>query len=280
MHLKFIRVGFALLTVLSTRLAGRIAVSIFYSPRRFPAAKWEADCLQAGSTQTYPFNGGQLVATIWGSGPDTVLLVHGWEGRRSQMGKLGGKLAMMGYRAVAIDGPAHGASIQKRTTLVEFSQAVKAAVQCFGPIHSIVGHSFGAAASAIAIQDGVPATRVVLISCPWSLRHVVGGFARFVGLPSRAHEAMYPLMQKLHGCPESALSFESIGPRIHIPVLLVHDQNDRYIPLADGERVHGLIEGSTMVATTGLGHMRILQDDAVISKVASFVRNLDTKMAA
>ena len=41
------------------------------------------------------------------------------------------------------------------------------------PLHGIVGQSFGAAADAIAMRNGVGAERAVLISCPSSLRHVV-----------------------------------------------------------------------------------------------------------
>ena len=80
----------------------------------------------------------------------------------------------------------------KRTTLVEFSEAVAHADRQFGPLHGIVGHSFGAAAVAIAMRKGVSVERAVLISCPFSLRHVVSGFAKIIGLPSKSHEKMYP----------------------------------------------------------------------------------------
>ena len=139
------------------------------------------------------------------------------------------------------------------------------------PLHGIVGQSFGAAADAIAMRNGVGAERAVLISCPSSLRHVVSGFAKVVGLPSKSHEKMYSLMETLHRCPESEQSFEIIGQNLETPCLLIHDATDQYIPLQDDEMVSLSINGAQIVRTKGLGHMRILQDEGVVARVPQFV---------
>lgn len=170
-----------------------------------------------------------------------------------------------------MDGPAHGSSTHKRTTLVEFAHAITAVEKHFGPLYGIVAHSFGAAASAIAVRKGLTLQRLVLISCPYSLRHVVSGFARFVGIPHRSHEAMYPIIKKKHGCIETELSFTKIGPELHLPVLLIHDENDLYIPFVDGEHVHHLIRYSIFYKTSGLSHMRILQSEEVIEQATTFM---------
>ncbi|MDX1253493.1 MAG: alpha/beta hydrolase [Gammaproteobacteria bacterium] len=271
MQLKLFRILFSLLDVISSSLAARLAVAVFYAPRKFPVANWEKAGIALGKEATLYFDKEHLTATIWeGEGP-TVLLVHGWQGRRSQMARIAVNLSENGYRVITFDGPAHGASAKKRTTLVEFSEAVQSAAKQFGPLHGIVGHSFGAAAVAIAIRQGVQVERAVLISCPFSLRHVVSGFAKFVGLPSRSHEKMYPLMERLHRCAEDQLSFENIGPDLKVPCLLIHDVTDQYIPVKDGEMVSLTINGAELVRTKGLGHMRILQDEVVVERVSRFV---------
>jgi pimeloyl-ACP methyl ester carboxylesterase len=271
MQLKLFRLLFRLLDAISSSLAARLAVAVFYAPRKFPAAKWEKAGIAVGKEDSLYFDKEQLAATVWaGEGP-TVLLVHGWQGRRSQLVKIAVELSRKGYRVVTFDGPAHGSSAKKRTTLVEFSEAVESAAKQFGPLHALVGHSFGAAAVAIAMRKGVRSERAVLISCPFSLRHVVSGFAKIVGLPSRSHEKMYPLMERLHRCTEDQLSFENIGPDLETPCLLIHDMIDQYIPVNDGEMVSLTIQGAELVRTKGLGHMRILQDDGVIERVSRFV---------
>jgi pimeloyl-ACP methyl ester carboxylesterase len=270
MQLKLLRILFQLLDIISPRLAARLAVAVFYAPRKFPAANWEKAGIALGKVDTLDFDEEKLHANVWGDGP-TVLLVHGWQGRRSQLTKIALDLSQQGYRVVAFDGPAHGSSVKKRTTLVEFSEAVQSAARQFGPLHAIVGHSFGAAAVAIAMRKGVHAERAVLISCPFSLRHVVGGFAKFVNLPSRSHEKMYPIMEQLHQCPEEQLSFKTIGPDLEAPYLLIHDATDQYIPIKDGEMVSRTIENAQLVRTVGLGHMRILQDHNVVAHITRFV---------
>jgi pimeloyl-ACP methyl ester carboxylesterase len=271
MQLKLFRILFGLLDAISPSLAARLAVAVFYAPRKFPAANWEKAGIASGKNEMMSFDGDRLDATVWAGDGPTVLLVHGWQGRRGQLAKIAVNLSERGYRVIAFDGPAHGSSAKKRTTLVEFSEAVQCAARQFGPLYGIVGHSFGAAAVAIAMRKGVRAERAVLISCPFSLRHVVSNFARFVGLPSRSHEKMYPLMERLHRCPEDQLSFESIGPDLETPCLLVHDASDQYIPLADGEMVSLTIKGAQLVRTKGLGHMRILQEEGVIERVSQFI---------
>jgi len=271
MQLTLFKLFFKIVNTLSSGFTAQRAVGIFYAPRRFPAANWEKSALASGTPMTMPFGDEVLEATVWeGNGP-TVLLVHGWEGRRGQLGKVALALKELGHRVVAFDGPAHGSSQKKRTTLVEFAEAVASAANHFGPVHSIVGHSFGSAATAIAVRKGTNAQRVVLISCPFSLRHVVSGFARLVGIPHRSHEKMYPIMQELHGCPESELSFQAIGPDLQIPCLLIHDQKDRYIPATDSDLVLRTINDAELVKTDGLGHMRILQDKDVVQRVTAFI---------
>ncbi|MGE4243410.1 alpha/beta fold hydrolase [Ramlibacter sp.] len=271
MLIRCFRGLFWVLNAVSARLAARVAVAVFYSPRRFPAANWERTGMASGRLERLDFDDESLAATVWGESGPTVLLVHGWQGRQSQLVKIAARLVESGYRVVSFDGPAHGSSVKKRTTLVEFSEAVEHAALRFGPVYGIVGHSFGAAAAAIAIQRGLRTERAVLISCPYSLRHVVSGFARTVGLPAKAHEKMYPLMERLHRCAEGALSFDEIGPAVRAQCLLIHDSKDQYIPISDGERVSRSIVGAQFVHTAGLGHMRILQDEGVVRRVARFL---------
>ena len=59
----------------------------------------------------------------WGAGP-SVLLVHGWEGRGAQLGALVDPLVAAGYRVVALDGPAHGDSPGRLSTLALPAHAV------------------------------------------------------------------------------------------------------------------------------------------------------------
>lgn len=138
-------------------------------------------------------------------------------------------------------------------------------------MHAVISHSFGAAAAAIAIQRGVPLERLVLISPPFCFRNVVSRFASFLHIPNRAHESMYPVMETLHRCTEHDLSFDSIGPAIGMPTLVIHDEDDRYVPQSEGHRVYQEVRYAHFRGTSGLGHNRILADPAVVTIAVDFV---------
>ena len=119
--LASIRLFFAVLGRLSPALAGRLAAKLFARPRRHARPARERELIARGTRVVLPDG---LHATAWGAGP-TVLLVHGWEGRGAQLGALVDPLVAAGYRAVALDGPAHGDSPGVTTT--------ESAERCAGP---------------------------------------------------------------------------------------------------------------------------------------------------
>jgi pimeloyl-ACP methyl ester carboxylesterase len=52
---------------------------------------------------------------------------------------------------------------------------------------------------------------------------------------------------------------------------VVHDRSDTLVPFAHGERYAALIPGAQLFATTGLGHLSLLRDAAVVQRVVEFV---------
>ena len=69
-----------------------------------------------------------------------------------------------------------------------------------------------------------------------------------------------------------ALAIEQlVGPR-DSALLIGHHRDDREVPFIHGERLAATWQNATLRATSGLGHRRILRDDAVIANVVEFVR--------
>jgi pimeloyl-ACP methyl ester carboxylesterase len=86
------------------------------------------------------FRGGALAVYSWGEGP-TVLLVHGWSGRASQLARYAAPLVARGYRAVAVDGPGHGRSDGWFTNLPQMADALMAVQAQEGPFAGVLAHS-------------------------------------------------------------------------------------------------------------------------------------------
>jgi predicted ATPase len=66
-------------------------------------------------------------------------------------------------------------------------------------------------------------------------------------------------------------------------MLVIHDQDDREVPWADGAAIAAAALDARLVTTHGLGHRRILRDPSVIEASVDFVageRKLHTKTVA
>jgi pimeloyl-ACP methyl ester carboxylesterase len=264
--LASIRLFFAVLGRLSPALAGRLAAGLFARPRRHARPDRERELIARGSRVPLPDG---LHATAWGAGP-SVLLVHGWEGRGAQLGALVDPLVAAGYRAVALDGPAHGDSPGRTTTGPEFARALVATRESVGPLAAVVGHSFGGFTSLLAVSRGLAADRVVTIGSPASVPEVLRDFLRLIRLPERALPSMVRALEERVGAPMASFEIEAFAPRIGVPVLVVHDTDDREVPYADGPRLASLL-GAKLLTTSGLGHRRILYAPEVVAAIVEFI---------
>ena len=56
------------------------------------------------------------------------------------------------------------------------------------------------------------------------------------------------------------------------PLLVVHDEGDREVPLHEGAAIAAAWPGARLERTFGLGHHRILRDPGVAARIADFVR--------
>ena len=95
---------------LSPTLGARLAARIFLTPRRARLPERERAWLESARSATFEAGRFRLAGHHWGSAAsaEPVLLVHGWEGRGSQLGGLALALAAQGFRPITIDLPAHG----------------------------------------------------------------------------------------------------------------------------------------------------------------------------
>lgn len=213
-----------------------------------------------------PHDGGVLAGWQLGDGP-TVLLVHGWGGRSTDMGRLATRLADSGHRAVAVDLPAHGASPGQTVDLFQLADAVRAMARRAGPLAGVVAHSVGSVATLLALADGIEAPRAAVLAPPATLDGAVARMARRVGLSSDAEARLRRRVEARYGLDVwQRLDAADTGPRVRADVLVVHDVDDREVPVGDGVRVARAL-GTEPVLTTGLGHGRVLVDDEVAARV-------------
>lgn len=219
--------------------------------------------------------GDRLVAWRWGEGP-TVLLAHGFEGSPVQFGAVIDALVDRGYAAVALDMPAHGASGGDEASPGTFARAVGQALRQLDPVHAVVGHSLGAVAGLYAVAQRGGVGRIVLVSSPSALERVLRGFAGAVRLSRRGTDAFVASVEQRVGQLAADFDVKRIAPRLALPILLIHDQNDRQVPVVEAARAAHALPGAELIVTRGLGHNRLLADPAVVTAIADFVAARET----
>lgn len=268
--------------VLSEDLGVRLAERLFTSPRRHRRPDRERAVLASGrefaidvALHSPRWRGAlrRVTAWRWGHGP-TVLLVHGWEGRGSQLGALVDPLVRAGLSVVAFDAPGHGDSPGHRLLLADLADCVVGVARAVGPLHAIIAHSFGAAAVLLAHRRGaVDAPRNAMLAPNVLIDDAVARFARAVALDDRDRASLELQLARDNGVAASALALDQLVGQRDAALLVVHDRADREVPLAHGERLAEAWRQARLHATDGLGHRRILRDPAVIAEVVEFVRH-------
>ncbi|MBC7448286.1 MAG: alpha/beta fold hydrolase [Hymenobacteraceae bacterium] len=274
--LRVLRAGFSALHRVAPELAFRAAWQLFTTPRSPAPKAWEVDALASARPAHVAFRTGALAVYEWGpaTGP-AVLLVHGWEHRATFWGRFAVAVAAAGYRVVAFDGPAHGTSPGRQTNLVDFATAVQTVVDWVGPVHAVVAHSFGAAATTALptkFNGGGILPRLVLMAAPGSIRAVAERFAALLKLPSAVVTRMERHIRERFGRDPDGFSLVYAGPRLAVGrALLLHDRHDELVPFAEAETVAAAWPAVRFEPTTGLGHNQIMRDPGVIARVVAFL---------
>lgn len=244
----------------------RQIVRLFATPRRARHAP------RTVATPWWTTSGNERIAVYsHGFGP-TVLLVHGWSGTAHDMQAIADELRGRGFRVVTFDMPAHGRSSGRRTTLPAMAQATRDVARAVGPLHAVIGHSLGATAALLAMRDGLDARCAVAIAPPREAPHFLAQLVHALGLPTERLEGAVRVVERQVG-PLSNFDADRAARSLRMPGLVLHDVGDRHVPFAHGVAIADAWRGSQLVALEGLGHRRMLEDESVVERIATFVRD-------
>lgn len=234
-----------------------------------------------GEASTISLGEGRRIAVErWGFGPP-VYLMHGWGGWRGQLGAFVTPLVDAGYRVIAVDAPSHGDSTPGvlgpgRGVGTEFAEALTAAAGKHGKPVAVIAHSFGCAAVAIAVHDGLPAARLVLIAPSTDLVSNIAVLARTLGFGDRIRTGVLNRLEQLADRPMSDFDTTALGRRSEMPpTLVVHDRDDKEVAYDEGAELASQWPEAELATTEGLGHQRILRDPGIVEMVVDYIATSD-----
>src|SRR5258706_11106301 len=266
-------VRFAATALLAPGLAGAWSERLFHTPPRPRIEASALDLIDARSS--FLVHKARNIA-VWEWGwqsreAPAVLLAHGWGGHTAQMRAFVFPLLAAGYRVVGFDQPAHGLSEGRLTSLVDFADVLAAVAASRGPVHAVLAHSLGAAAAGFALARGLPVRNAVLVSPPSDVAGYSRRFARWHWIPEPVRRSMQAAIEERYGVRWEELEVERVAARVSARALVIHDREDSVVPWRHGQRVARAWPGARLLVTQGLGHGRILRDEAVARAAADFV---------
>ena len=265
------RVGLRALAPVAPSVASHYAERLFLTARRHRRPAWEEQALAGAERFAIPHAGGHLPAWRWGEGASTVLLVHGWEGRGSQLAAFVAPLRARGLSVVTFDAPGHGDAERGFSSVVEHGRAVASVGAFLGPLHAAIGHSVGGAAILFATRLGFGARRLALIAPPTSPRKFAAGFSKYLRLSPSVQRGMLRRLERRYGVRIEDLDVRQDAARVTSPLLVVHDVGDRVVAFDEGAALATAAPAGQLVSTHGLGHHRVLRAPEVLDAVVPFV---------
>ena len=268
----WLRTGFRSASLVAPGVTSAVAAHLFRSTRRSKPRPGEREVLTSAASSEIA----GMKVWSWGAGP-TVLLVHGWNGRGTQLGAFVEPLVARGHRVVTFDAIGHGESAGGQSSLPEFANCIRQIVDELGGVHGIIAHSLGGAATTFALAYGLRAERLVFVSPPADPREFLKIFGAGLGISDEVRHRVKARVERRLGIAMEDMQAFGIAPNMQLPLLVIHDEDDKEVPAAVGKGVAASWPGADLIVTEGLGHQRILRDSAVRDSAVSFI---DAKVAS
>ncbi len=257
-----------LLHAVSPSVAVNLAARLFLRPNRHRARPPAPRGIE-GHRFEIAVPGGSVAAWDFGEGP-TVLLAHGWSGSAADLEAFIAPLVALGFYVVAWDAPGHGQSPGTSSSIPAMADALLAVAARVGPVHAVIAHSLGAAATTFALSRGLKPSRVALLAPAAQLDHFPASFARALGLGGHEREVAHAIERRV-GMPMAAIEPVTLAPALHVAALIVHDPSDREVPFSQAQALVSAWPKAVLLPAPRLGHRRLLRDETVVHATVTHV---------
>ncbi|MEU8263845.1 alpha/beta hydrolase [Micromonospora sp. NPDC048999] len=263
-------------SLLSPRTAGKAALALWRRPmRRGTVRTIERETHDAAVAERLAVNGKDVVTYRWGDGEKPVLMVHGWQSRGSRYAGFVPVLRDLGFSPITFDAPGHGDSGGTSMTILEYEEVIRHLQGRYGCFEAVIAHSFGVPCVFHALRNGVGAGRLVAVSGVAEFGFLVDEFSRQLGLSGRVQQELRRRIEEDLFPHETEIweRFSSVyrPTSLDIPVLVVHDEGDDWVPLEHAHRITAAHK-ARLVVTRDLGHRGILGQPEVINAAVEFIR--------
>ncbi|HYN36910.1 MAG TPA: alpha/beta fold hydrolase [Actinomycetota bacterium] len=253
-------------------------------PRRI-TPEWRPDQRNAvdvtvESVSGHVLRGWFLPGDVAAPGGPAALVMHGWGGSAQEMAPLAGPLRASGFHVLLLDARCHGRSDDDdATSMPAIADDISIGLQWLRERLDVdrsrialIGHSVGAGACLLVASRDQEVAAVVSIA---SMAHPATFMETMLQrrLPRPLAKLALRFVERAVGQPfESFAPVNTIG-RVRVPVLLVHGDQDRTVPVEDAHTL-SFQTGcrAQLLVIPGADHASIGMLDDVGPKLAEFLR--------
>lgn len=269
--IKIVGLGLNLSYRMNPDWAVHQAVKLFSLPqKRSTSAEREAFLETAQKSIRRTFGDRELQVYIWSGGPRTILLAHGWESGAGRWHELIPKLVKNGFTGIALDAPGHGHSQGRLYDQNVYGEAIRSLAVEF-KVKAIVGHSLGGFTLLMEYyRKPIPGVqKLIFMGTPMGFNKFQKGFQRSVGLNRMFGEDFEHFFSEKYKIDLVNFSFLNVREGFKIPVLFIHDQEDKIVDYQPTAQVAHQWKNAELLTTHGVGHG--LRGPQVYSTIIDFL---------
>jgi len=271
---KAILITGKVLQFISKNLATKFAARIFSTPLKFNAPERELMMRKSAKNQLIeiPSIHKKIMVYSYGFSKKKILLVHGWAGRGTQLIQLADKILENKMMVVSFDGPAHGLSTGKTTSITEFIETVTEVNKQFGPFDAAIGHSFGGMSLLNSVANGLSINKLVTIGADNSIPDIFKYYVKKIELKPIIVSKLQDNFEKKYKAKVDSFSSEKIAKKVAIPTLVIHDSQDKYVDVRSAIAIRQSLKYGQLLITNGLGHHKIFKNAVIIQRIIDFIK--------
>ncbi|MFA5300100.1 MAG: alpha/beta hydrolase [Lutibacter sp.] len=266
-----------ILQFMTPSLATLFVIKLFRTPIRFKTPTREKMMAESAQKKMVliPEINKEVMVYSYGYSKRKVLLIHGWNGRGTQLFKIADKLLENGFMTISFDAPAHGKSTGKTTMMSEFVETALFLEKQFGPFEIAIGHSLGAMTVLNSAKQGLNIKKAIVIGAGDIITDIIKEFVTKLQLKPKMINKIKLRFYKQFGEDIDNYSASTVAKKVKIPTLVLHDTEDVEVPVSSAHHIRKYLEQGEIIITNGLGHSRILRDPFVINRIIEFIKRND-----
>ena len=265
----FLRTYLNTINSVSNKIGGKHAFQLFCYPFPIKLKPAQAAFLQSAEHFTVDFEDKKIAGYQWGTGPQKVLCLHGWQSQSYRWKKYIESLPADLYTVYSIDAMGHGNSEGRMFNVPMYARLIE---QCMHAkeIDFVLAHSLGAfsAMSLFHEKPELSPKKMAVLASPGEASDFIDLFMSELQLKQKVYDNLIAYFHSYAGHGPEFYSVEKFAETQRAEGLIIHDEDDQEAPYHYSQRIVKLWDNSTLVTTKGLGHK--LRGIEVVDEVVQF----------